>query len=326
MQKPYLLETNRVLCDKIKEDIEGVYRLTGYRKWRMSMNIDLGNVITGIVTDTNEKSFFVQKNGITYRLAKEEVPNKLEIGDTVRGFVYESMKKELRMTTQIPKSQVEQFGWGTVTDVRRDLGVFVDIGLNQKEIVVSLDDLSELKSLWPKKGDQLLIALRVDKKDRMWGVLADEEIFRSIAKIPESEEWQNKDIKGTVYRLKKVGTFILTEDDYIGFIHPTEREAEPRLGEVVSGRVIGISPHGMLNISLKPRIHEALEEDAQMILTLLQQSPSKSLPFYDKSDPAEIKKYFGISKAQFKRALGRLLKERLIVQEDGETKLLSHDQ
>ena len=287
------------------------------------MNIDLGTVITGIVTDTNEKSYFVQKNGVTYRLKKEEQLEGIEVGDTISGFVYESMKKELRMTTHIPNSQIDIYGWGTVTDVRRDLGVFVDIGLDEKEVVVSLDDLSEIKSIWPKAGDQLLIALRLDKKERMWGELADEEIFRSMAKVPESEEWLNKDVTGIVYRLKKIGTFIIIEETYIGFIHPTEREVEPRLGETVSGRVIGISPHGMLNVSLKPRIHEALEEDAQMILTLLQQNPSHSLPYYDKSDPIEIKEYFGISKAQFKRALGRLMKERLIIQEDGITKLVS---
>ena len=85
------------------------------------MNTDLGNVITGMIIDTNEKSYFIQKNGITYRLAKEEVLDKeLEAGDTVSGFVYESMKKELRLTTKIPESQMGQFGWGTVTDVRRD--------------------------------------------------------------------------------------------------------------------------------------------------------------------------------------------------------------
>ena len=218
-------------------------------------------------------------------------------------------------------SQVDLFGWGEVIDVRKDLGVFVDIGLPDKEIVVSLDFLSDIKSLWPKKGDQLMIGLTVDDKDRIWGELADEEIMRSIAGLPQGEDWRNKDVTGIVYRLKMIGTFIMTEDNYIGFIHPTEREVEPRLGEQVNARVIGVSPHGMLNLSLKPRVHEALEGDAQMILTLLQRSATQSLPYYDKSDPDDIRDYFGISKAQFKRALGRLMKEDLIIQEDGKTKL-----
>lgn len=288
------------------------------------MNKDLGTVITALITDENEQAFFAQKNGVTYRLNKSEENDQLQIGDTVEGFAYESMKKDLTITPTIPNSQVDQYGWGTVVDVRKDLGVFVDIGIPDKEIVVSLDYLSDIKSLWPKKGDQLMIALTVDEKDRIWGELADEEVMRSISKIPQADGWQNKDVTGTVYRLKMVGTFVLTDDYYIGFIHPTEREVEPRLGEKVQARVIGVSPHGMLNLSLKPRVHEALEGDAQMILTLLEQSPTHSLPYYDKSDPDTIRDYFGISKAQFKRALGRLMKEKLIVQEDGQTKLIKN--
>ncbi|AZP05292.1 CvfB family protein [Jeotgalibaca ciconiae] len=289
------------------------------------MNKDLGTIITAMVTDENEEALFVQKNGITYRLEKEDVPEELSIGDVASGFVYETMNKDLKMTTKIPKVRIGHYGWGEVINVRRDLGVFVDIGLGDKDIVVSLDRMPELKSLWPKKGDRLMVTLSVDEKDRMWGELADEDLFRSISRIPSEQDWKNKDVTGIVYRLKMVGTFILTDDYYIGFIHPTEREVEPRLGEVVNARVIGVSPHGMLNLSLKPRAHEALEGDAKMILALLEKSPTASLPYTDKSDPDDIRNYFGISKAQFKRAMGRLLKNRLIIQEDGETRLIEKE-
>lgn len=288
-----------------------------------TMNNELGTVITAMVTDQNEKSYFVQKNGITYGLDKKEVESELSIGDMVKGFVYENMNKQLKITTQIPKVRIGHYGWGVVTDVRRDLGVFVDIGLEDKDIVVSLDNMPELKSLWPKKGDRLMISLRIDLKDRIWGELADEDIFRSISRIPsQQDDWKNQNTTATVYRLKMVGTFALTDDFHIGFIHPTERDAEPRLGEQVEARVIGVSPHGMLNLSLKPRAHEALEDDAQMIMALLEKSPTSSLPYTDKSNPDDIRDYFGISKAQFKRALGRLMKNKLIVQEDGQTKLV----
>lgn len=288
-----------------------------------TMNNELGTVITAMVTDQNEKSYFVQKNGITYGLDKKEVESELSIGDMIKGFVYENMNKQLKITTQIPKVRIGHYGWGVVTDVRRDLGVFVDIGLEDKDIVVSLDNMPELKSLWPKKGDRLMISLRIDLKDRIWGELADEDIFRSISRIPsQQDDWKNQNTTATVYRLKMVGTFVLTDDFHIGFIHPTERDAEPRLGEQVEARVIGVSPHGMLNLSLKPRAHEALEDDAQMIMALLEKSPTSSLPYTDKSNPDDIRDYFGISKAQFKRALGRLMKNKLIVQEDGQTKLV----
>lgn len=82
----------------------------------------------------------------------------------VKGFVYTDMKHRLRLTTKPIDSRRDHYGWGEVTTVRRDLGVFVDTGIPDKEIVVSLDVLPELKDLWPKKGDRLYLKLVVDKK------------------------------------------------------------------------------------------------------------------------------------------------------------------
>lgn len=288
------------------------------------MNSALGKVISAVMVDENDQYYFVQpdRNGQTYRLPKEESPQVLHIGGQVRGFVYENDHHQLQMTCQhIPTVQVDHYDFGTVVGVRRDLGVFVDIGLPNKDIVVSLDDLPELKHLWPQPGDKLMIALEVDGKDRIWGKLADDEIFNTIAMAP-SPRLQNRDTQGIVYRLKLTGTHVLTSGYHLGFIHPSERDQEPRLGQQVKARVIGISSHNSLNLSLKPRAYQAIGEDAQMLLAMLEHDQHHRLPFTDKSDPAAIRATFGISKGQFKRAIGHLLKQELVKQEDGQLLLL----
>lgn len=134
------------------------------------MNSALGKVVSAVMIDENDQDYFVQpdRNGQTYRLPKAESPQQLHIGGQVQGFVYENEDHQLQMTCQhIPTVQVDHYDYGTVVSVRRDLGVFVDIGLPNKDIVVSLDDLPELKHLWPQPGDRLLMALRVDDKDRI---------------------------------------------------------------------------------------------------------------------------------------------------------------
>ena len=88
--------------------------------------------------------------------------------------------------------------------------------------------------------------------------------------------------------------------------------------------MIGVRPDGVLNLSLKPRAYEAISDDAQMILTILERSADQQINFTDKSDPEEIMKAFGISKGAFKRALGNLLKQGLITQENGVTKLVKN--
>ena len=166
-----------------------------------------------------------------------------------------------------------------------------------------------------------MVALRVDQKDRIWAELADEKVFKSMSRHGK-EEQKNVNVTGTVYRLKIAGSYLLTDDFYVGFVHPSERYQEPRLGEVVNGRVIGVRPDGVLNISLKPRAYEAINDDAAMLLAYLERAADNKMPYTDKSAPEEIQQMFGISKGQFKRAMGHLLKERLVEQKDGVTTLL----
>ena len=286
------------------------------------MNSALGKVVSAVMIDENDQDYFVQpdRNGQTYRLPKAESPQQLHIGGQVRGFVYENEDHQLQMTCQhIPTVQVDHYDYGTVVSVRRDLGVFVDVGLPNKDIVVSLDDLPELKHLWPQPGDRLLMALRVDDKDRIWGQLADDQIY-------PSKRAMNRDVMATVYRLKLNGTHVLTDDYQLGFIHPSERDQEPRLGQRVKARVIGLSSHGSLNLSLKPRAYQAIGEDAAMILTMLKHDLNQRLPYTDKTDPQVIRQVFGISKGQFKRAVGHLLKAGLVEETNGQLLLLKKEE
>ena len=276
----------------------------------------LGREIVAKVTDFNDKYIFAQVDGLTFRMVRDELLKAPKINSSLKGFAYINDNHQLQLTKKVPKVQVDRYAWGTVVSSRKDLGVFVDIGLPNKDIVVSIDDLPELPQLWPQKGDKLMIGLSIDAKDRMWGKLATPEMFQTISGMAK-KNMQNKNVTATVYRLKLVGTFVITDDYYLGFIHPSEREVEPRLGEVVKARIIGVKDDGTLNLSTRPRAYEAISDDSQMILMTLQHTSAKQLPFTDKSSPDEIKAYFGISKGQFKRAVGHLMKAGLVKQADG---------
>ncbi|MGF0111768.1 CvfB family protein [Streptococcus sp. SGI.013] len=280
----------------------------------------LATVLTGMITDENKTYYFVQKDGLTFALSKEEGEHQL--GDMVQGFAYSDMKQKLRLTTKEVSATQTTYGWGQVTEVRRDLGVFVDTGLPDKQVVVSLDLLPEMKELWPKKGDQLYVRLEVDKKERIWAIPAESEVFQKLAG-KAYDNMQNQNLRAIVYRLKLSGTFVyLPDNNMLGFIHPSERFSEPRLGEEVTVRVIGFREvDRTLNLSLKPRSFEMLENDAQMILTYLE-SNGGFMTLNDKSSPEDIKATFGISKGQFKKALGGLMKAKKIKQDPFGTELV----
>ncbi len=255
------------------------------------MTHKIGEIISAKVTDENDKYYYAQIDGLTYEIDKSELQKPLKIGGVVTGFAYENEKHNLQITKNIPDVRLGHYAWGEVTDIRRDLGVFVNIGLPNKDVVVSLDELPTIKELWPQRGDKLMITLRIDKKDRLWGELASADILQAV-RIPAKPDMKNKQVKATVYRLKMVGTLVITPDYNFGFIHPDERQREPRLGEEVDARVIGVREDGVLNLSLRPRAYEAISDDAAMLLTLLQRSSTHSLPFTDKSDPKQIKNLY----------------------------------
>lgn len=276
----------------------------------------LGTIRSGKITDENDRAYYVQIDGFTYELKKQEITQEElpKIGDEVSGFIYDNKHHDREMTQFLPYAQPDQYGWGKVTEVRYDLGVFVDIGLPDKDVVLSMDDLPLEKSRWPQKGDKLFVKLETDEKDRIWAKLADGGIFEQVsANFPNG--MNNTNVFATVYASREIGAFALTSDYYLAFVHASEMIRPLRLGEQFKARVIGISQYGRLNLSCLPRAFEEIDEDAQMILMSLRRMETKTLPFYDKSDAAEIKRYFGISKSAFKRALGHLLKNKWITED-----------
>lgn len=273
----------------------------------------LGTVAKGKIIDENDNAYYVQIDGTTYELKKQELTQDEipKIGDEIEGFIYDNKSHDREMTQFLPFAQPDQYGWGKVTEVRPGLGVFVDVGLPDKDVVVSMDDLPREKERWPRRDDRLLVRLETDYKDRIWAKLADENIFAQLAaNFPNG--MNNENVFGTVYASREIGAFILTNDYYLGFVHESQMPRPMRLGEQFKGRVIGISQYGRLNLSTLPRAFEEIDDDAQMILMSLRRRETKTLPFYDKSDAQDIKRYFGISKSAFKRALGHLLKAGLI--------------
>ncbi|MDO4432094.1 MAG: S1-like domain-containing RNA-binding protein [Aerococcaceae bacterium] len=279
--------------------------------------VQYGNIVEAIVTDENERDYFVQYEGVTFALSKERVDEELERGETVEGIIYETKNGKKVMQVELPDIRPDYYGWGRVTQARKDLGVFVDIGLHDKEVVVSLDDLPTLTHLWPKKDGRLLLTYFVDDRNRFWGKMADDETIRHHFKKAPAD-MMNKNVTATVYRVKMAGSLCITEDGYSAFLHESERQVEPRLGEVLEARVIGVRQDGGLNLSMKPRAHEAIDDDAGMLLALLSKAPNQFLPLHDKSEPEAIVQQLGISKAQFKRAVGQLLKKSRIRQVKGE--------
>ena len=243
----------------------------------------------------------------------------IQAGDFVDVFLYANRRGELTATMQIPNMTCETFGWAKVIRIDETEGVYVDIG-SSFEVLVNGADMPQIRSLWPRQDDELYMTLRTDLGGEIFGRLGTEE--RVMEQIQAAEpSLYNKNLKARAYRLLPVGSFMLSiPENHRIFIHNTEQEKEPRLGQEVEVRVIEVHDNGTLNGSMIPRVEERMTGDAATVLNYLNDVGGR-MSFTDKSSPDEILEMFSMSKGAFKRALGRLMKERKITQEDGWTEL-----
>ncbi|QAS50868.1 CvfB family protein [Halobacillus litoralis] len=282
----------------------------------------LGTVQKCTVLKKITEGFVVSANNQEIHLPDEEVAEidrELELNDTLDLFIYSDKKGRVSATLSIPEITRDSYGWAKVVEVVPNMGAFVDIGLRDKDILVSNDHLPLWKSVWPKEGDHLFVSLEIDKKGRLLAEpISEQEVMDDLEQAPEN--LLHQEVTARVYRAIKAGTTVLTGEGYRGFIHPSERKEEPRLGETVTARVINVKEDGTINLSLRPLKQEGMREDAEVIYDYLVENDGV-MPFHDKSDPEAIRNTFNISKSAFKRALGQLMKEDKVEQTEGQTSI-----
>lgn len=284
--------------------------------------LPIGTIQTATVLRKIETGYVLQKETDEVLLHHNETIHPLEADEEVEIFLYQDKNNQIIATTKLPTIVMDTYGWAKVVESIPNLGVFVHIGID-KDILVSIDDLPLFEDVWPTPGDMLYVTLGKDQEERLIALPATEGIFQGIRELAP-DELLHTTIEGHVYRTSREGTAIFSAEGYRGFIHESERTAEPRLGELVSGRVIAVKDDGTVNISLRPLKQDSMDTDADMILSHLEMYQGV-MPYTDRSDPADIKHTFKISKSAFKRALGRLMKQRKIEQRDGQTYLIEKE-
>ncbi|HEY2422134.1 MAG TPA: S1-like domain-containing RNA-binding protein [Neobacillus sp.] len=278
----------------------------------MSLNELVGQVTTLTVARKAAFGYFLTDGNEDILLHKNEVKQELEDEEQVEVFLYVDSQGRISASTTIPEIAIGRYAWVKVTDVNPEIGVFLNIGI-QKDILLGADDLPAHRSVWPQIGDTVYITLRVNRNYLLYARLASDQVIQSIS-IKSTRNDFNKNVQGHVYRTAKVGSWVYTIEGYKGFIHESQRKQEPRLGELIEGRIIDVKDDGTVNVSLLARKEESQDKDSERIFEYLL-SRNGAMPYSDKSLPEEIQERFELSKGAFKRALGKLMREGKVYQE-----------
>lgn len=231
-------------------------------------------------------------------LPKKQVPQDCKVGDTISVFLYKDSKDRIIATTNLPKLSVGEVGVLTVSQVT-SIGAFLDWGL-EKDILLPYKEQTKKVS----EGEDILVALYIDKSKRLAATMNVYEYLRK-----DSEYKKDDMVTGTVYQTsEEFGAFVAVDNKFSALIPKREIFGEIKVGDTVQARVAGIKPDGKIDLSIREKAYLQIEKDAKKILTIME-SFDGVLPFTDRANPEVIKRETQMSKNEFKRAIGNLLKK-----------------
>lgn len=266
-------------------------RLGEYQKLKVIKKVEFG-------------VYLAEREGDEMRvlLPFKQVPEDTSVGDEVEVFLYKDSKDRLIATTNQPKLTLGGLAVLKVLEVGK-IGAFLDWGLEKdlflphKEMTTRLD-----------AGDEVLVTLYIDKSKRLCASM------RKLYDLMRTDSPYRKDdiVNGRIYEFgHDFGTFVAVDDCYSAMIPAHEDCSHLRIGDIIEAKVLSVKPDGKLDITMREKAYLQMDADAEKVMSVIEEFAGV-LPFTDKASPEVIKRETGLSKNAFKRAVGRLYKERRI--------------
>ena len=245
-------------------------------------------------------------------LPKNQVTPDMNLGSEIEVFIYKDSEDRLiasRMEPFIKLGEIKKLKVKEVTKI----GAFLDWGLPKDLFLPFKEQIYDIKS-----GDEILVTMYVDLSERLCATM---DLYSRLSLLPPYRK--DDMVKGTVYQInEQFGAYVAVDNKYSALVPRKELHRELKAGDEIEARVLEVKEDGKLDLSLRQKFYVQMDADSELILEKLK-TAGGSLPYQDKSDAEEIKKEFNMSKAAFKRAIGRLYKERIIVIEKNGIKIVN---
>ncbi len=234
-------------------------------------------------------------------LPKKQVPSDLRTGDLIEVFIYKDSSDRLISTTVKPLITVGETAVLEVKEVSK-IGAFLDYGL-ERDLLLPFREMTTRV----KDGGKYLVAMYVDKSGRLAATMHIDKYLK-----PAEKYGRDAEVEGMIYEIHdEIGAFVAVDLKYYGLIPAKELHGDFRVGDTIKTRVTEVRRDGKLNLSPYKKAYMQMDEDALKVLQVIREYDG-TLPYNDKASPEVIANDFGMSKAAFKRAVGKLYREHKI--------------
>jgi len=261
-----------------------------------------------ILRDTQPGLFLGDNKGNEVLLPNRYVPQHFEIGDKIEVFVYLDNEERIIATTTKPYIKNGEFAMLRCNEVSK-YGAFLDFGL-VKELFCPFKE----QAFAMKKGGWYLVRCYIDEKTERLVASSKTNRFLDNSNLTV-EQFEEVDLIAS--HPSDIGMNVIVNGVHSGLIYKDNIYQDISVGDKLKGIVKKIRPGNKLDIALGQIGYRSIEPNADKILEELKDN-SGFLPLNDKSTPNEIKDALEMSKKSFKKAIGNLYKQKLIlIKEEG---------
>ena len=214
-------------------------------------------------------------------------------------------------TKNTPKARVGQCALLKAVTVTK-AGAFMDCGLERDLLVPVSQQLTPMQ-----EGKSYVVYLYLDPKQQVIGTTKLHNFLDERAKNMA----QGEQVDLLIVNFSALGYKAVINGTHLGLLYKDEIFQSLRPGDRIKGFIKAIRDDRKIDLSLQRQNQQAREELTDRILAFLKANNGTST-LTDYSPPDAIYKQYGVSKGNYKKALGALYKQRLISMAKDEIKLL----
>jgi len=226
-----------------------------------------------------------------------------EVGDWLRVFIYRDSEDKLIATTQTPKVKVGEFASLKVVEINR-VGLFLDWGLPKDLLLPHSEEKRPLQV-----GDYCVVYVYLDKHSER--ITATARLDRHLDRTAPSYK-VGEAVDLLIVEPTDLGYKAIINHRHWGLLHKNELFKFVRGGKQERGYIRELRDDGKISLSLQPVGRDAADQLQELIMQTLEEHDGV-LPLSDKSPAQEIARLFGVSKGNFKKAIGGLYRQGRIV-------------
>ncbi len=241
----------------------------------------------------------------TILLPKKQCPENANVGDFVNAFIYLDSEDRLIATRIKPKAEVGQCALLEVKQLT-SFGAFLDWGLPKDLLVPFSEQRKPMEA-----GQKHVVYLFVDNLTHR--ITGSAKLSNFLAE--ETDAYRvNDPVNLLIAGRTDLGYRAVVDQRYLGMVFNEDVLQPLSIGQQIKGYIKTVRDDHKIDLMLQLQGHEARVDIADRILTELKANGGV-LMLSDRSSPEAIYAAFQVSKGNFKKAVGRLMKQGKISQE-----------